>query len=66
MPHEYLMPLLADVHEAAERLDRGRMREILEATVEEYEPALDIKDLLWETSRSLDATAVSSDGDKIH
>ena len=46
IPHQKLMPLLAEVHEAAQHLDRGRMREILKATVEEYQPALDIKDLL--------------------
>jgi len=66
MPHEQLMPLLAEVHETAQRLDRGRMREILEATVEEYEPALDIKDLLWDTSPSVDIPAVASTVEKLH
>jgi FlaA1/EpsC-like NDP-sugar epimerase len=66
MPHEQLMPLLAEVNEAAQRLDRGRMREILEATVEEYEPALDIKDLLWDTSTSVDIPAVASNVEKLH
>jgi FlaA1/EpsC-like NDP-sugar epimerase len=66
MPYEQLMPLLAEVNEAAQRLDRGRMREILEATVEEYEPALDIKDLLWDTSTSVDIPAVASNGEKLH
>jgi hypothetical protein len=40
------------------------MREILEETVKEYEPALDIKDLLWDTSTSLDVTG--GDVSKIH
>jgi FlaA1/EpsC-like NDP-sugar epimerase len=64
--HEQLMPLLADVEAAAEHLDRGRMREILEQTVEEYEPALDIKDLLWDTSTSIDIAAITNDADKLH
>jgi FlaA1/EpsC-like NDP-sugar epimerase len=66
MPHEQLMPLLAEVHEAAQHLDRGRMREILEATVEEYEPSLDIKDLLWDTSTSVEIPAVTSSIEKLH
>ena len=65
-PLKKLMPLLAEVHEAAQHLDRGRMREILVATVEEYQPALDIKDLLWETQVSVDGTKISGNKEKLH
>jgi FlaA1/EpsC-like NDP-sugar epimerase len=64
IPHKNLMPLLAELNIAGEHLDRSRMREILEETVKEYEPALDIKDLLWDTSTSLDVTG--GDVSKIH
>ena len=42
------------------------MRKILVATVEEYEPALDIKDLLWETKTSIETVPVSSNKEKLH
>jgi len=64
IPHERLIPMLSEVHEAAQHLDRSRMREILVATVEEYEPALDIKDLLWGTAS--DVATVPSNADKLH
>jgi len=64
--HEQLMPLLEEVFEAAQQLDRSRMREILQATVEEYEPALDIKDLLWDTSPTGEVVVVKSPVDKLH
>jgi len=57
-------PLLSEVRAAAQHLNRSKMREILVATVEEFEPALDIKDLLWETAT--DVAAVPSSADKLH
>jgi FlaA1/EpsC-like NDP-sugar epimerase len=66
MPQEQLMPLLEEVFEAAQHLDRSRMREILQATVEEYEPALDIKDLLWDTSPTGEVAVLKSPPEKLH
>jgi len=66
MPPEQLMPLLEEVFEAAQHLNRSRMREILQATVEEYEPALDIKDLLWDTSPTGEVAVLKSPPEKLH
>ena len=64
--HEKLMPLLEEVFQAAQHLDRSRMREILKATVEEYEPALDIKDLLWDPSPTVEVAVIAIPADKLH
>jgi len=64
MPWEQLKPLLAEVYEAAQHLDRSRMRKILVTTVKEYEPALDIKDLLWETTKEV--VTPQSKNEKLH
>jgi len=66
LPFDQLMSLLAGVEEAAQHLDRSRMREILETAVQEYEPAEDIKDLLWEEPGSLDVTTARDSLDKVH
>ena len=66
LPFDQLMSLLAAVEEAAQHLDRSRMREVLKMAVQEYEPAEDIKDLLWEEPRSLDVTTDRDSLGKIH
>ena len=66
LPFDKLTSLLAAVEEAAQHLDRGRMREILETAVQEYEPAEDIKDLLWEEPGSLDAATARDGLGKVH
>ena len=60
------MSLLTAVEEAAHHLDRGRMRETLETAVQEYEPAEDIKDLLWEEPGSLDVATARDSLGKFH
>ena len=65
-PADLLMPLLAEVEDAARRMDRGRMRDILQATVKEYSPSEKINDLLWDSSGSLDIAAVKATGKNIH
>ena len=66
LPFDQLMSLLAAVEEAARHLDRGRMREILETAVQEYKPAEDIKDLLWEEPGPLDAATARDGLGKVH
>ena len=65
-PTAVLMPLLAEVEDAARRMDRGRMREILQATVKEYEPSENINDLLWDSSDEIELAGVSKAPDRIH
>jgi FlaA1/EpsC-like NDP-sugar epimerase len=65
-PADVLMPMLAAVEDAARDLDRVRMREILQATVKEYRPADDINDLLWDTSSSIDVSAIGKPSDNVH
>lgn len=45
--HESLAPLLDELMLAASRLERGRVRDILQAAVKEYQPNAGIDDLLW-------------------
>jgi FlaA1/EpsC-like NDP-sugar epimerase len=52
LPYEQLMSLLEALDEAAQRLDRGRVREVLEMAVAEYQPTEGISDLLWEPAAS--------------
>jgi FlaA1/EpsC-like NDP-sugar epimerase len=65
MPYEELMPLMTAVEEAAQHLDRSRMREILQAAVTEYEVSA-VKDLLWDTSDSVEPGTVSDGPANLH
>ena len=60
------MPLLASVADAARDRDRGRMREILQKTVQEYRASEDINDLLWDNRKSSDITSTGESPDKVH
>jgi FlaA1/EpsC-like NDP-sugar epimerase len=66
LPADVLMPLLAEVEDAARHLDRGRMRELLDRTVHEYQPADDINDLLWDNRGSGEFAATGKSPDKVH
>jgi hypothetical protein len=65
MPYEELMPLMTAVEEAAQHLDRSRMREILQAAVTEYEGSA-VKDLLWDTSDSVEPGTASDGPANLH
>lgn len=64
LPYDQLEGLLQAVVEAAQHLDRGKMREILEAAVLEYQPEEGIKDLLWDAPKTVDIA--QEDPGKIH
>jgi FlaA1/EpsC-like NDP-sugar epimerase len=63
---DVLMPLLAEVEDAARHLDRRRIRELLDKTVREYRPADDINDLLWDNRGSGEFAATGETPDKVH
>ena len=63
---DILMPLLAEVEDAARHLDRSRMRELLEKTVREYQPADDINDLLWDNRKPSKVTSIGEPPNKVH
>jgi FlaA1/EpsC-like NDP-sugar epimerase len=50
-----LAPLLDELALAASRLERGRVRDILQAAVKEYQPNAGIDDLLWKKARPSEA-----------
>ena len=52
---ESLTPLLDELTLAVSRLDRGRVRDILQAAVKEYQPNPGIDDLLWKKARPAEA-----------
>lgn len=66
LPYEQLEGILLAVVEAAQHLDRGRMREILEMAVLEYQPEEGIKDLLWEESGSVEVAPADDNLGSIH
>jgi FlaA1/EpsC-like NDP-sugar epimerase len=57
LPEESLKPLLAELALAISQLDRGRIRDILRDTVQEYQPTNDIDDLVWDRRRPVEAEA---------
>ena len=66
IPHNVLMPMLAAVEDAVRDLDRGRVRELLETTVQEYRPAVDVNDLLWDRPAPAEITSTGKPPDKVH
>jgi FlaA1/EpsC-like NDP-sugar epimerase len=57
-----LLPLIEELRIAAERLDRGRAREVLKNAVAGYEPANGIDDLVWNKKHG---TPVQDGADKV-
>ena len=66
LPANVLMPLIAEIEDAARQLDRSRMRELLDRSVKEYRPADDTNDLLWNHHDSGEFDSASENLKKVH